>query len=100
MEATRALSHQDVDRRILRLVEACVAKIDEDAKLLDEARRQAHRYTNHHVRKEWEAMLQLPWDRLRAVLLEKSEEGNRLRQSVPFGGFLSNEERQRVVDAT
>jgi hypothetical protein len=43
--------------------------------------------------------LGLPWTKLRLVLLEESEEGDRIRQSVPFGGFLSDEERMRILEA-
>jgi hypothetical protein len=97
MEATRTQSHKDVDRRLHRLVAACVEKIDENPELLVRARAQAGRNSNEHIRKEWNSLLDIPWAQLRKILLEKSDEGDRIRQSVPFGGFLSNEERMRII---
>jgi hypothetical protein len=96
MEATRTFSHKDVDLRLRRLVAACVEKIDQNPDMLEEARLQVGRYSNVRLRKEWELLLGLPWTKLRLVLLEQSEEGDRIRQSVPFGGFLSDEERLSI----
>jgi len=100
MGATRTFSHKDVDRRLHRLVSACVEKIDQDPRLLEEARVQAGRYSNVRLRKEWDLLLGLPWAKLRLVLLEESEEGDRIRQSIPFGGFLSDEERLSILEAS
>jgi len=99
MKGARTFSHKEVDRRIRRLVEACVARIEDDPKLLDHARQQVGRYSNASLRNEWERLLGLPWPQLRAVILEKSDEGDRLRQSVPFGGFLSDELRMQILKA-
>jgi hypothetical protein len=99
MEATRIQSHKDIDRRLHRLVAACVVKIDESPELLDRARAQAARNSNEHIRKEWKSLLDIPWARLRVILLENSDEGDRIRQSVPFGGFLSNDERMRIINS-
>jgi hypothetical protein len=97
MAAAPTLSHKDIDRRLHRLVSACVARIDENPKMLDDARAQARRNSSEQIRNEWEKLLALPWPQLRVVLLEHSDEGDRIRQSVPFGGFLSNEERMRII---
>jgi len=43
--------------------------------------------------REWEQILQRPWAEIRAVLLDPSEEGRRLRQSDPFCGILTPQER-------
>jgi len=99
MPATRTFSHKDIDLRLRRLVAACVDKIDQNPALLEEARIQVGKYSNVRLRKEWEMFLGLPWTKLRLVLLEESEEGDRIRQSVPFGGFLSDEERMRILEA-
>jgi hypothetical protein len=96
MEATRILSHQDVDRRILRLVAACIERIDKDPGMLDRARTQVTRYTAQ-LQEEWNKLLALPWPELRSILLEESHEGDRIRQSVPFGGFLGTEERMKIL---
>jgi len=100
MNAAHPFSHKDVDKRIRRLVEACVANIEQDPRLLDEARIQVGRYSNVLLRQEWESLLELPWPKLKRVLLEESDEGDRIRQSVPFGGFLSEELRMHILDTS
>jgi hypothetical protein len=97
MKGANAFSHKDADRRILRLVKACVSRIEKDPKMLDRARIQSGRYSNAQLRREWQKLLDLPLPKLRAILLEESDEGDRIRQSVPFGGFLSNEKRMRIL---
>lgn len=93
-------THTNIDRRIRRLVEACVVKIDRDPCLLNRAHAQLRRWTNAAARREWEGLLSLPWPELRAILLEESENGDRIRQSVPFGGFLDNKERMALLKST
>jgi|SRR5580658_8592942 hypothetical protein len=100
MEATHTFSQREADRRLHRLVAACVARIDGDPRLLDRARIQAGRNSSEQIRDEWEKLLALPWPQLRVVLLEHSDEGDRIRQSVPFGGFLSCEERMRILKSS
>jgi hypothetical protein len=97
MKAVSTFTHKDVDRRMLRLVKACIVRIERDPKLLDRAKIQAGRYSNAPLRLEWQRLLSLPWPELRAILEEESDEGDRIRQSVPFGGFLSNEKRMSIL---
>jgi len=94
------LTHSDIDRRIRRLVEACVRKIEGDPTLLLRARAQWERWAESRLKKDWEGLLAMPWPELRSILLESSERGDRIRQSVPFGGFLGNEERMRILKVT
>jgi hypothetical protein len=68
--------------------------------MLAEARIQVGKYSNPRLRKEWEKLLGLQWPQLRAILLENSDEGDRIRQSVPFGGFLSTEERTGLLNSS
>ena len=100
MKAARPFTHKDVDRRMLRLVKACIVRIERDPKLLDRARIQAGRYSNTPLRLEWQRLLSLPWPKLRTILEEESNQGDRIRQSVPFGGFLSNEKRMRILKSS
>jgi hypothetical protein len=86
-------THQQIDERIHRLVSVCVEKIDRDPALLDLAFDSVRRQPDPRVRAEWQVLLELDWSDLKSRLLEKSERGNQLRQSAPFGGILSNEER-------
>jgi hypothetical protein len=90
---TISISHADVDQRLLRLVEACVAKIDSDPKLFAIMRRNITRWSAAHLRAEWEQLLSLPWPELRARLLEDSDRGRLHRQNAPLGGVLDARER-------
>jgi len=79
------------------LVEACILKIDRNPALLERARIQVGRWANPPLRREWDSFLSLPWPELRKKLLEETEEGNRIRQSAPFGGMLTNLERMELL---
>ena len=46
--------------------------------------------------REWMNILERPWEEVRAVLLDESEEGQRLRQNDPFCGVLSPHERWKI----
>ena len=90
---TLSISHADVDKRLLRLVEACVAKIDADPTLVAIMRRNLARWSSAHLSAEWEHMLSLPWSELRTQLLEDSDRGRLHRQNAPLGGVLDARER-------
>lgn len=42
---------------------------------------------------EWLSILDRPWEEIRSILLEETENGQRLRQSDPFCGILTPQER-------
>ena len=46
----------------------------------------------------WKAILARPWSEIRAVLLEESDEGQRLRSSKPFAGIVTEEERVAIIE--
>jgi hypothetical protein len=91
-------THADIDRRIKRLVTACVLKIDRDPLLISRAKTQVLKWENAPLRAEWLQLLVLPWTELREKLLADTEEADRIRQSAPFGGFLSNQERFSIFN--
>ncbi len=45
---------------------------------------------------EWQEILNQNWESVRKVLLDESEEGKRLRQSTPFAGVLTPQERWEI----
>ena len=80
-------------------------KIERDPKLLSIPRNNIERWS---VRwkgdapawfSEWKKLLKQPWPRIAALITEPSERAARLRQSSPFAGVLSNEERRRIYEA-
>lgn len=96
------LTHQRIDARSLALHEAIAAKIDADPgrRGLAEARANCQRWLRQHstpAHEEWAAILENDWEQVRAVLLQESEEGQRLRQSSPFAGILSTTERLAIL---
>ena len=66
---------------------------------LDEASAHCDRWMEScslQVLTEWKTILQGGWGDVKEVLLDESEEGQRLRQSNPFCGVLSPQERWAV----
>jgi hypothetical protein len=93
-------THQDIDRRSLAMVRRIVEKIDADPQRagLDQARRVCARWIERGVRpaQEWREILERPWEEIRAILLDESDEGQRLRQNDPFCGILTPHERNAI----
>ena len=91
-------THQEIDRRSLRLAQSVAARIDADpqrrglAQALQTCARW-HRRAPAPAYREWLVILDKPWAEVRRVLLDPSEEGCRLRQSSPFCGILAPRER-------
>jgi hypothetical protein len=90
------VTHELIDQRLYELVKACVAKIDNDPTLITKAKDHVVRHPQQCPQDDWRNLLALPWPTLRQLLLENSQQGARLRQTVPFAGILSNSERHRI----
>jgi hypothetical protein len=90
-------SHQTIDARLLRLVEASVRKIDADPALTGRLAENVTRWPNSRLRAQWQQRLAQPWADLRAQLLAETEQGTALRQDAPLGGILSPAERTRIM---
>ena len=93
-------THQGIDRRSLTMARRIVAKIDGDPSRagLERAREVCTRWVGrgNAPAKEWMTILQRPWSEIRSILLDDSEEGNRLRQNDPFCGILTPVERWEI----
>src|SRR5689334_18592035 len=93
-------THQEIDRRSLRMVQAIVAKIDADPERrgFEHAKRVCERWVarGNAPAREWSTILRRPWREVRAVLLDEGEEGQRLRQTDPFCGILTPQERWTI----
>src|SRR3712207_4057519 len=88
--------HHGIDRRSLEMVRRIVAKIDADPSRsgLSHAREVCRRWVKQGrlSAREWMQILERPWPEIRAILLDESEEGRRLRQTDPFCGILTPQE--------
>jgi hypothetical protein len=84
--------HHKIDLRSLALARAVSEKIDRDPTILNRVREwTAAQDAPAYI--EWESILRNSWPEIRNALLDPSEEGKRLRQSSPFVGVLSPQER-------
>ncbi len=97
-------SHQDIDRRSLEMVRRIVFRIDADPerKGLAHAKSVCERWVAQGIvsAKEWLTLLDRPWEDLRIILLDESDEGQRLRQIDPFVGILTPTERWQIYRET
>ncbi len=82
------------------MVREIVARIDADParRGFEHAKRVCQRWvaSGNVPAREWMTILALPWAEVREVLLDESDRGQRLRQSDPFCGVLSPQERWEI----
>lgn len=95
-------SHAWIDRRSLALHEAVAAKIEARPELLDVARANLTRWiarSPHGALLEWQRLLDgMPLAQLLALLRADCETSARLRQSSPFAGLLTADERRAILE--
>lgn len=97
--------HPHIDRRSLEMAKLIVEKIDADPGLFQVAHENLQRWrrirggTLPRCSEEWKRLLERPWSEIRNILLDESDEGQRLRSSHPFAGLVSEKERRRIHDA-
>lgn len=100
-------SHRHLDERARHLAEEIAALLPNDPSLID----RAADWIDHQVEKarqeeaqdlkEWRRILEdLSIQQIQALLREESERADRLRQSLPFVGALSAEERRKLLQGT
>jgi hypothetical protein len=94
-------THEWIDRRSLALHEAVAAKLEAQPDLVNVARANLARWLQADpapALREWQQLLdQVSLPDLVALLRSASEGATRLRQSSPFAGVLSPEERQAIL---
>lgn len=91
------MSHEVQDALSLDIARRVAARMNDSKEPLDPALANLDRWTKRNsgitsllrCYSEWCASLSRPIDEIGAILLADSKEGWRLRQSSPFGGFLS-----------
>ena len=94
--------HPEIDRKVLALTRLTVARIDANPELAKIGLENIERWTRQKgylplCHAEWKQLIEThPWERLREMLLEESDEGQRLRSSHPFKGLVSPEERAAI----
>ena len=95
--------HAGIDRRVLEMTRVIVAKIDPDPMLVRIGLENIERWTRQNggylprCHAEWKEPIEThPWERFHEILLEESDEGQRLRSSHPFTGILTQDERDAI----
>jgi hypothetical protein len=87
----------------LALHQAVAAKLEAHPQLLDLARQNVERWLLHSpaaALREWRGILHsAALSDVVALLRSSSEEATRLRQSSPFAGVLTTEERRAIMAA-
>jgi len=91
-------SHEWIDRRSLALDKAIAQKLQQEPQLLQRAKDTLQRWIHQRepeiplALQEWQEILDT-WLKILELLTSFDEEARRLRQSSPFCGILSEEER-------
>ena len=98
-----ARSHNWVDQRSLALARAIADKLRRDPALLEVARENIRRWkVSLHpwppALQEWESVLALGLETALATLTKDGPQGRRLRQSSPFAGVLTPQERNAIFE--
>ena len=95
--------HPEIDRKLLALTRIAVARIDEDPNLVRTGLENIERWTAQKggylppCHAEWKTLIEThPWKELREMLLDESDEGQRLRSSHPFKGLVTESERRNA----
>jgi hypothetical protein len=97
--------HRIAEARSLGMHVLAARRIAAEPRLLERARETVQRWLERYgerapaALREWQALLQRPWQEVAARATELSEDGARLRQSSPLATLLSEAERRRVRDA-
>ena len=97
------IGHPHIDARSLAMARIIVERIDDDPTLIEVAHRYLENEERRHGKlcqasKEWKQILTRPWSQVREILLEDSDEGQRLRSSKPFAGIVTEEERLEIIE--
>lgn len=102
--AGTGVGHPHIDARSLAMSKIVVNRMDADPTLIEHA----HRYLAHEEARrgslskpsrEWKRLLGRPWSAIREILLDESDEGQRLRSSHPFRGIVTEDERLAIITA-
>jgi hypothetical protein len=97
-------THRLLEARSLAMHALIAGKLARNPSLLSKPRQNLENWSArwHHPPRwvrEWRQILGLPWQQIAALIAEPSERAARLRQSSPFAGVLTPEERSRIYDA-
>jgi hypothetical protein len=99
----KAQGHEVIDLRSLAFHTLICEKIKQQDQIVRDALLRIERWRSTAstrllpVLAEWETWLQGPQDQLLSMLVSRNQESTRLRQSSPFAGVLSTQERTQIL---
>jgi len=98
---SQATGHERIDRRSLAMHRAIAEKLRRQPELMEIARDNLARWSRTNTASQWywdrwRELLQRPMEELLRVLLEESERMTALRQTSPFAGVLTPQERWAI----
>ena len=96
------VGHPHIGARSLEMARIVVERIDAEPSLFNVSHENLKRWRWLHgtlgrASKEWGQLLKRPWSEIRAIVLEGSDEGPRLRSTHPFRGIVTEEERLVII---
>ena len=96
------IGHPHIDARSLDMARIVVERIDAERSLFRVAHENLERWRRRdgelsRALEEWTQLLKRPWSEIREILLDESDEGQRLRSSNPFSGIVTEEERLKII---
>lgn len=103
LESQQVKSHCQIDERSLAFGHAIAARLAEHPALIDRARATLTRWLTtcsprtRPALQEWLTALDGPPEAVRAILTSTDERATRLRQSSPFTGVLTEQERTEIL---
>ena len=92
-------THQEIDERSLAMHRLIAEKISQNPALFDKAKATLARWrttvciSSQPYLLEWERLMNLGLEACLAAAIEESERATALRQSSPFAGLLTHQER-------
>jgi len=97
--------HRVLEARSLAVNALAARRIGANPRLLERVRATVQRWIDRYGQRpppslrEWQALLERPWQEVVCRATELTDDAARLRQSSPLGLVLSPAERRRVYDA-
>ena len=98
-------THRLLEARSLAMHAVIAAKIMRDPDLLAKPRENIERWSRRFGKNpprwigQWQRVLTRSYREIAALITDPSEQGAQLRQSSPFAGMLTTEERRRIYEA-
>jgi hypothetical protein len=97
------LTHAQIEERSIVLHRVIAQRVSENPALLDVARANLRRWVSQDGERlywtEWERILAGPLETILVFMVSPNETARRLRQSSPFCGILTPQERWKIYES-